>query len=468
MEPGYDGEPGKPGPHGEVLQKNPAMEWGLWRGGQVICEEAAIGKLQVVLAKALADTESAANRASGNFQTFVSQYRQTATGTMRWVEEVNRVQHFGPYTSGVGNLLWLTSWPEPERPNGMFIWIMPAGFKGMPEKLEGGPEIQFVMKWNGQSVYVAGLAWEKALEEAKEALRATEGKTRGSGATMPATTAGASSRMLEEERADYERLCAIWRKTEPKAGKLKEEVTAEERAVLLKEVGGRRGVHSSHDFRRMAAITLGNLREKEAVGKLIERVGDAEEMGMVRAEAARALGRIGDKRAVGPLLEVVLAARAEGDSLWIKLYAGEALRAIAPSVEDLKGVATVERFAAGVRLMGRMRLPESEREWMESDSTVSNRPYWEAKEIDAMCLAVELVRPTDLPEVNRNEAAKLARKLLGCGFPVYAFDAKSFPDLAGFCKRYQAEMFEVRTKGLKGAATRPGETKTGHDEMGAL
>jgi hypothetical protein len=56
----------------------------------------------------------------------------------------------------------------------MYIWIMPASFKGTPEKLAGGEKIRLVMEWNGRPVYVAGKAWETALEEVKDALRATD------------------------------------------------------------------------------------------------------------------------------------------------------------------------------------------------------------------------------------------------------------------------------------------------------
>jgi hypothetical protein len=169
MTPGYDGQPS-----GTGRQKDPAMEWGLWRGRQVVCAEMTSGKIQVELAKALAATENEEHREAGNFQTFVSEFRRMATGTMRWVEAVNRVQHFTPLSSGRGDLLWLTSWPEPDRPNGMYIWIMPASFKGTPEKLAGGEKIRLVMEWNGRPVYVAGKAWETALEEVKDALRATD------------------------------------------------------------------------------------------------------------------------------------------------------------------------------------------------------------------------------------------------------------------------------------------------------
>src|SRR5688500_13413141 len=105
-----------------------------------------------------------------------------------------------------------------------------------------------------------------------------------------------------DERSDYQVLCDIWRKTEPETGQKAQDVTADERSLLLRELDARRTGVAPHDFRRMAAITLGNLRATEAVEKLIHRLSDANEYHMVSAEAGLALGKIGDSRALGPLL----------------------------------------------------------------------------------------------------------------------------------------------------------------------
>ena len=257
----------------------------------------------------------------------------------------------------------------------------------------------------------------------------------------PAATRGAV-------QADFRRLCDIWRKTEPEPGKPKGTVTAEERALLLQELDGHRGGIAPHDFRRMAAITLGNLQAREAVPKLIARLRDGQEHGMTRAEAARALGEIGDKSALAPLLDALGDEREAMDRSTIRVCAARALGALAPTPQDLNLLATPERFRALLATVEAIALPVTEPERLNSASVISSEPYWTTKQIDALCLGLNLARPAELPAADRTRAANLARKLLQSGLPIYAFIPESCPDVARFCQAYQPDLYAERTKAL--------------------
>jgi beta-lactamase regulating signal transducer with metallopeptidase domain len=276
--------------------------------------------------------------------------------------------------------------------------------------------------------------------------------------TKPAATgtvaAATASGGEPNEQADYKRLCDIWRKTEPEEGKPKGTVTAEERALLLQELDGRRGGIAPHDFRRMAAITLGNLKAQEAVAKLVARLADGQENGMMRAEAAGALGKIGDKIALAPLLNALADPRTTPDRGSIRLYAARAIRALAPTAQDLAPLATAERFRAMLAAVEAIGLPVPEPESLDLSGRSMQR-YFDGLEIDALCLGLNLTRPAELPAADRTRCANLAKKLLQSGLGDYAFNPKDFPDLARFCQAYQPDLYAERTKARKPTAAPP-------------
>jgi hypothetical protein len=240
-----------------------------------------------------------------------------------------------------------------------------------------------------------------------------------------------------DERADYQALCDIWRKTEPEAGQKAQEVTADERSLLLRELDAKRTGIAPHDFRRMAAITLGNLRATEAVEKLISRLSDASEYHMVSAEAGLALGKIGDSRALGPLVDALL-----DDRTLVRTYAAQGLRFLKPSADQIASVVNAQRLDALLAKAEVIPLPESEREWMESGSTTSNKAYGTARELDAICTGLQLAERTKQSNEQVQRARKLAEKLLDSGFPASAFQSETMlPDLRAFCQRMQPELF---------------------------
>jgi beta-lactamase regulating signal transducer with metallopeptidase domain len=277
--------------------------------------------------------------------------------------------------------------------------------------------------------------------------------------TYPAEAKAAAGAAADTEQADSKRLCDIWRKTVPDEGEAKGVVTAEERALLLKELDGHRGGIAPHDFRRVAAITLGNLHAREAVPLLIARLGDGKENGMMRAEAALALGKIGDKAALVPLLDALADGRDVVDRGHIWVYSARSVHVLAPTPEDLKPLATPERFRGLLAAGEAAPLPEPGPEPMDP-SGKSMQNWFIAQEMDALCRGLALVQPADLAAADRTRAANFAKKLLQSGLSVYAFDPANMPNLARFCQAYQPDLYGERIKALdalkaKTAGARP-------------
>ena len=242
---------------------------------------------------------------------------------------------------------------------------------------------------------------------------------------------------IADELSDYRVLCDVWRKTDPEAGKGKQVVTPEERALLLKEVDGQRKGRAPHDFRRMAAITLGNLNAAEAVDKLIGRLADMSEDDMVSAEAALALGKIGDRKAMTALLDSLL-----DDRVSVRDHAASGLRLLAPTADEIAVAAMPQRFLALLAKAESIPLPKSEREWLDSYSTSSNKAFWTAREIDALCAGLNMGRPTKLSDENIDRTRKLAAKFLTAGFPAIAFQSTTLlPSLRRFCRELQPDLF---------------------------
>ena len=259
---------------------------------------------------------------------------------------------------------------------------------------------------------------------------------------------------VADDSSDYKALCAIWRKTDPGKGKEKGTVTPEERAILLRELRGRRKVHFSHDFRHIAAIALGNLRASEALDELILRLKDSKENANVSGKAALALGKIGDLKALAPLLDSLLE-----DRVW--LYAAKGLRLLSPSKDHVASVATRQRFVALLEKAESVRLPQSEREW-QAVSACQNRAYWAALKIDALCTGLRLGRPPKLAADDIVRAKKLAAKLLSATFPkeVFQYEAQ-LPELPRFCREFQPELFAKKVEGPWPSPARRGTATSG-------
>ena len=239
-----------------------------------------------------------------------------------------------------------------------------------------------------------------------------------------------------DEVSDYKVLCVVWEKTEkPDAS-----VTASERALLLREVDGHRDGIAPHDFRRMAAIALGNLRASEAVEKLIARLNDQKDEDMVSAEAARALGKIGDVRAMPHLLDALLDERT-----WVRIYACTALQAMKPTPEQLAAIAALQRYEKLLVCAEQMRLPTDERVWYQMDS-LSNRSHDAAMQMNAMCAGLILCRPKDLPESLDKRTHSLAGKILAAAFPSEAYRWDQISDLSRFCREVEPKLFAAKTE----------------------
>lgn len=84
--------------------------------------------------------------------------------------------------------------------------------------------------------------------------------------------------------------------------------------------------------RRKAAFELGKVKAAEAMGPLLELLGDENEK--VCGVAARALGRIGDRRVLAPLIE-----RLEDESSYVRASAAKALGYLG----DTRSVKPLER-----------------------------------------------------------------------------------------------------------------------------
>ncbi len=239
-----------------------------------------------------------------------------------------------------------------------------------------------------------------------------------------------------DEQADYRVLCDIWRKTDPETGKEKQEVTPDERALLLREVVSHRNNHGQ-DFRRMAAITLGNLRAAEATDKLVDLLQDPKEDNMTSAEAAVALGKIGESKALLPLLDALM-----DDRPCIRTHAAQGLRLLKLHADQIASAATAKRFNALLDKADTIALPKSEREWLDSDSTASNQAYATAQELDALSVGLKLARPAEIQSKDAERSKRLAAKFLAAGFPAIAYQSETMlPGLRSFCQENQPEIF---------------------------
>ena len=246
---------------------------------------------------------------------------------------------------------------------------------------------------------------------------------------------------LPDEKADYEKLGSIWRKTEPESDHPKGIVTDEERKLLLKELDGHRDGIAPHDFRRMAAITLGNLKAKEAVASLITHLKDSEEYHMVSAEAARALGKIGDTNALPHLLDAL-----DDDRTGVRRYAALALRSLEPNSKDLKPFATAKRFRTLMDRLEKISLPSPDQKRNDPLGREFDKAYWTALHVDSICTGLNLAKPEKLTDEDQIRAEKLAEKILTAGFPAFVFTTDRLPELARFCQGFQPSLYAERIK----------------------
>lgn len=257
-----------------------------------------------------------------------------------------------------------------------------------------------------------------------------------------AAPAGASAdRARQQADEDFRRLCALWRKTEPRLAQGKGPVTDQERALLLKELG-RKG--DRHDFPRMAAIALGNLRAKEAVPRLIALLNDRSQYHMVSAESARALGKIADMRALPHLLKAL-----EDNRIWVREHSADALRALSPGSDELKALADGKMFRSLLKALDAFRLPDANTK-RRYHSPMHCPVVHAARAVDAICTGILLVQPPRLDAADRRRAAVAARRILSCPFEASEYDSPAFARMARFCRTYQPELYAERLR-----ATRP-------------
>lgn len=194
--------------------------------------------------------------------------------------------------------------------------------------------------------------------------------------------------------ADFRRLVAIHRKSERKDSRGDAPVTTEERAYVIKTLDRQTGLWFAHDFPRMAAITAGNLRAREAVPKLIKLLSlRRKHYDMVNAEAAAALGKIGNSSALPHLFTALV-----DDRTWLRLHAAKAIHQIAKKKEDsIDRLRTPERFNQAVKILSGLQLPtEAEGRIARSELQSSNPAWYLALNVDALRGIVLLMAPKSL------------------------------------------------------------------------
>ncbi len=242
----------------------------------------------------------------------------------------------------------------------------------------------------------------------------------------------------EQAGKDFSTLCNIHDKTEPANNRKKRPVTPEERKLLLKTLDRRTGAWYAHDFRRMAAITLGNLKAGEAIPKLLSLLKDKNEEHMVSAEAAAALGKIGDK---GALPHLVVALR--DNRTLVRQYAGKAITALSPGPQEKATVSRGVDFRALLYALRRIELPKTEQQWafQTNNRQQSRTVLYNAFELEAISTGLVLFDSRKLKRRNRQYAEKLAKNILDTSFPVNAWYLESCPNLCRFLRAYQPRAY---------------------------
>jgi len=228
------------------------------------------------------------------------------------------------------------------------------------------------------------------------------------------------------------RVCEIWRKTDPEADGAKGQVSDGERQFLVEALDCRTCASGCpNDSRRMAAVALGNLRAKEAVAKLLERLTDGDEYHMVSVEAANALGKIGDARAAPHLIQAL-----KSDRTLVRPMAGRNLALVLPQIKDTKGLVSRKLFRELLDSLAGIRLPKSQSAWnlptedpMKHYATQITAPH-----LDALCRALLLCDAAVLREEDKRRASELAGKIINSGFPSEQY--RSFGSLCRFCALY--------------------------------
>lgn len=101
-----------------------------------------------------------------------------------------------------------------------------------------------------------------------------------------------ASPKVRELRAKYKELCAIWQKTDKVENAT---LSPAELSAARYWLGHEPAIWFSHDFLRMAAITLGNVRDRESYDQLeklyLDTSREPARYKMVRAEAFRAMAK---------------------------------------------------------------------------------------------------------------------------------------------------------------------------------
>lgn len=231
-------------------------------------------------------------------------------------------------------------------------------------------------------------------------------------ATQPATTQTTISALQghwkgetpEQVQDDYKRLCAIFQKTTTDSGHVPEAVTAEERAYVIATLERRTGLWFAHDFPRMAAITVGNLKAQETAPRLIELLSlKLRNYDMVSAEAARALGKIGDPETLPHLFHALHDERA-----MVRWHASEAILAIGVQPKTMEPFRTDETFKEIVTLLG--QLPFVADGMAQKEPSIDRSPFsW--MDFNALCVVAMLVRPATPSMENVKLAAATMDKI---------------------------------------------------------
>jgi hypothetical protein len=258
---------------------------------------------------------------------------------------------------------------------------------------------------------------------------------------------------IAQAQAEYRSLCDIYYKTDPtnrsefsveeQEGKPKREVTEEEIQRLIGELGRTEGgCWFTHDFRRMAAITLGNLRVKAAVPKLRALVEDRTQYHMVSAEAAKALGKIGDKEALPSLVQALT-----DDRTCVRDHAAAAISELSVTDADLKPLITDKRFGEFIAALSRQKIPSIPARSYALAGGINEAGQMSAAE--TLCWCAIRLKPTEISEENMKQAKEQARRILDSN--VMFFIGRKAEE---FCKTFEPDLYKAQIQKEKDAESR--------------
>lgn len=229
---------------------------------------------------------------------------------------------------------------------------------------------------------------------------------------------------LHEAQTEFSQLSAILERIESGQIRRLADLSPADQKRLLTELKRKDDVHFAHDFRRISALALGNIKALRAAPILIALMTDKDEELSVRYEAVRALGKIGHSMALGPLLDAV------ADDA-IGTYASKAIVQISSAGADLGSLKTLERFRQYLSVLRRKKVPDKSRQFEPFQSPADTTARIAGEAIEAVCSVINMFSPTNLEHADRAAAEEIANRLLKG-----LFSPAAHPNVFKFCRIY--------------------------------